>query len=54
MNVQVFLVKIQSDSVKPTVLKIIAESKIKAIDTVRNLYYPFPKCRDNVIFQVLN
>jgi|APGre2960657404_1045060.scaffolds.fasta_scaffold01666_8 hypothetical protein len=52
-NFKIFLVKIRSDSLKPVILKIISESKSKAIDTVCNLYYPFPKCRDNVIFEIL-
>lgn len=50
---QIVHVKIQSDSVKPTILKIITESTPKAIDMVRDLYYPFPKSRDNVILQVI-
>lgn len=53
IKMQVVHVKIQSDSVKPTILKIITESAPKAIDTARELYYPFPKSRDNVILQII-
>lgn len=51
---QIFQVKIQSDSLEPRIIKIISESKSKAIDTVKEMYYPFPKSRDNVILEVID
>lgn len=51
---QIVQVKIQSDSLEPTIIKIISESKSKALDTVRGLYYSFPKSRDNVILEVID
>lgn len=50
---QIVHVQIQSDSVLPTIHKIISESKSKALDAVKEMYYPFPKSRDNVILQVV-
>ena len=49
---KVYSVFLQSDSVEPIVLKVISDSRSKAIDTVKNLYYPFTKTRDNVIVYI--